>query len=145
MGTSLAVQWLRFQAPNTGIMGWTPGWETKILHATQCHQKKKIQETKNKKYTDNSSCNKIMKSDLGESWLWNASKLRFHFFTGLMSSSLWSTLWQHTLLVSSREYEKEISIILTEIMASLSMRTLACYSLLPRSDSGLRALHSLII
>ena len=33
-GTSLAVQWLRLQAPSAGDTGLIPGWRTKILHAT---------------------------------------------------------------------------------------------------------------
>ena len=40
-GTSLAVQWLRLQAPNAGDTGLIPGWGTKILYATRFGQKKK--------------------------------------------------------------------------------------------------------
>ena len=29
-GTSLAVQWLRLRASNTGGMGWIPGWELRL-------------------------------------------------------------------------------------------------------------------
>ena len=36
------VQWLRFHTPNTGGLGLIPGQGTKILHVTQCNQKKKI-------------------------------------------------------------------------------------------------------
>ena len=32
-GTSLAVQWLRHQAPTAGGVGGIPGWRTKIPHA----------------------------------------------------------------------------------------------------------------
>jgi len=32
IGTSLAVQWLRFHAPNGGSTSSIPGWGTKILH-----------------------------------------------------------------------------------------------------------------
>ena len=39
-GTSLAVQWFRFHAPNAGDMGSIPGWGTKIQYATQHGQKK---------------------------------------------------------------------------------------------------------
>ena len=41
VGNSLAVQWLRLHASTTGGMGLIPGQGTKILHATQCGQKKK--------------------------------------------------------------------------------------------------------
>ena len=41
LGTSLAVQWLRLQAPNARDTGLIPGWGTKILHATWFGQKKK--------------------------------------------------------------------------------------------------------
>ena len=40
-GTSLAVQWLRLQAPTAGDTGLIPGWGTKILYATWFGQKKK--------------------------------------------------------------------------------------------------------
>ena len=40
--TSLVVQWLRFHTPNTGGLGLIPGQGTKILHVTQCNQKKKV-------------------------------------------------------------------------------------------------------
>ena len=33
LGTSLAVQWLRFCAPGTGGAGLISGWGTKILQA----------------------------------------------------------------------------------------------------------------
>ena len=32
--TSLVVQWLRLHTPNVGDKGSTPGWGTKIPHAT---------------------------------------------------------------------------------------------------------------
>ena len=35
IGTSLAVQWLRFHASNSGGTGSIPGRGTKILHTTQ--------------------------------------------------------------------------------------------------------------
>ena len=41
LGTSLAVQWLRFCTPDTGGMGSIPGQVTEILHAAGCVQKKK--------------------------------------------------------------------------------------------------------
>ena len=41
LGTSLAVQWLRLQAPNARDTGLIPSWGTKILHATWFGQKKK--------------------------------------------------------------------------------------------------------
>ena len=44
LGTSLAVQWLRLQAPNAGDTGLNPGWGTKILYATWFGQKKKKRE-----------------------------------------------------------------------------------------------------
>ena len=44
LGTSLAVQWLRLQAPNARDTGLIPGWGTKILHATWFGQKKKKRE-----------------------------------------------------------------------------------------------------
>ena len=47
-GTSLEVQWLRLRASDAGCAGLIPGWETKIPHATQRSQEKKI---KNKKKT----------------------------------------------------------------------------------------------
>ena len=40
LGTSLAVQWLRLSAANAGGAGSSPGWGTKIPHATQQGQKK---------------------------------------------------------------------------------------------------------
>ena len=40
-GTSLAVQWLRCYASNTGGAGSIPVWGTKIPHAARCGQKKK--------------------------------------------------------------------------------------------------------
>ena len=40
-GTSLAVQWLRLWASNSGEVGSIPGWETKIPHATWHSKKKK--------------------------------------------------------------------------------------------------------
>ena len=40
LGTSLAVQWLRFCASNAGGMGSIPGGGTKIPHAA-CHSQKK--------------------------------------------------------------------------------------------------------
>ena len=40
-GTSLVVQRLRLYTPNAGGVGSIPGQGTKILHATQCGQKKK--------------------------------------------------------------------------------------------------------
>ena len=33
LGTSLAVQWLRFHTPNAEGTGLIPGWGTKIPHA----------------------------------------------------------------------------------------------------------------
>ena len=39
LGTSLAVQWLRFHASTAGGMGLIPGWGTKILHAAWHSQK----------------------------------------------------------------------------------------------------------
>ena len=45
LGTSLAVQWLRLQAPNARDTGLIPGWGTKILHATWFGQKKKKKRT----------------------------------------------------------------------------------------------------
>ena len=39
-GTFLAVQWLRPCTPNTGGMGSTPGWKTKVLHTPLCGQNK---------------------------------------------------------------------------------------------------------
>ena len=47
--TCLVVQWLRFHTPNTGGLGLLPGQGTKILHVTQCNQKKKIFLVKKKK------------------------------------------------------------------------------------------------
>lgn len=35
-GTSLAVQWLVTPTPNTGVCGFNPGQEIKVLHATWC-------------------------------------------------------------------------------------------------------------
>ena len=40
LGTSLAVQWLRFCASNAGGMGSIPGGGTKIPHAAWHSQKK---------------------------------------------------------------------------------------------------------
>ena len=40
LGTSLAVQWLRLQAPNAGGMGLLPGWGTKISQAAEHGLKK---------------------------------------------------------------------------------------------------------
>ena len=40
-GTSLAVQWLRLCASDTGGVGLIPGWGTKIPHATWSSQIKK--------------------------------------------------------------------------------------------------------
>ena len=39
IGTSLAVQWLRLNAPTAGDMGSIPGRGTKIPHATRWGQK----------------------------------------------------------------------------------------------------------
>ena len=41
LGTSLAVQGLRLHFPNTGSTGSIPGQGTKILHGSECGQKKK--------------------------------------------------------------------------------------------------------
>ena len=41
---SLAVQWLRLLASNSGNTGLIPGWETKISHTRQCSQKLKIKK-----------------------------------------------------------------------------------------------------
>ena len=41
------MQWLRLHTSNTGGKGLIPGWETKILHASQHNQKfLKIQNIK---------------------------------------------------------------------------------------------------
>ena len=40
-GTFLMVQWLRLRVSTTGGTSLIPGQGTKILHATQCGQKKK--------------------------------------------------------------------------------------------------------
>ena len=40
-GTLLAVQWLRLHASTAGGTGSTPGWETKIQHASWYGKKKK--------------------------------------------------------------------------------------------------------
>ena len=40
-GNSLTVQWLGLHASTVGGIGSTPGWGTKILHASQRGQKKK--------------------------------------------------------------------------------------------------------
>ena len=41
-GTFLVVQWLRLHAFNATGVDLILGWGTKILHASQCHQKLKI-------------------------------------------------------------------------------------------------------
>ena len=43
---SLAVWWLGLWASTAGGLGWIPGWETKILQATQCGQinKKRLRQ-----------------------------------------------------------------------------------------------------
>ena len=38
LGTSLAVQWLRFCASNAGGMGSIPGWVTMLPHGVQPKQ-----------------------------------------------------------------------------------------------------------
>ena len=40
-GNSLAVQWLGLSASSAGGTASIPGWETNILHAAWCGQKKK--------------------------------------------------------------------------------------------------------
>ena len=45
-GTSLAVQWLRLHASTAGGMGLTPGRGTKMPHAVQHGQKKKLNDIK---------------------------------------------------------------------------------------------------
>ena len=40
VGTSLAVQWLKLCASNTGVVGSIPGCGSKILHATWFSQKR---------------------------------------------------------------------------------------------------------
>ena len=42
MGTFLVIQWLRLHVSNVAGVGLIPVWGTKILHASQCHQKLKI-------------------------------------------------------------------------------------------------------
>ena len=42
IGTFLVVQWLGLHASNVAGVGLIPGWGTKILYASQCHQKLKI-------------------------------------------------------------------------------------------------------
>lgn len=42
METSLAIQWLRLHASTAGRTGLPPGWVTKIPHAMQSGQIKKI-------------------------------------------------------------------------------------------------------
>ena len=47
----MAVQWLRDCAPNTGGVGSTPGWETKVLHIAWHGQKrKKLYVSSSKEY-----------------------------------------------------------------------------------------------
>ena len=42
MGTSLAIQWLRLHASNSGGIDLSPGQATKIPHVMQCSQKKRF-------------------------------------------------------------------------------------------------------
>ena len=63
IGTSLAVQCLRLHAPNAGGMGSIPDWGTKILHATRCGQKIKInQQQQQKKETEYRKLHNMIRS-----------------------------------------------------------------------------------
>ena len=48
LGTSLAVQGLRLHVPNTRSTSSIPGQGTKILHGSECGQKKKEKRKENK-------------------------------------------------------------------------------------------------
>ena len=48
IGTFLVVQWLRLHTSSAAGVGLIPGWGTKILHASWCHQKLKINKWTNK-------------------------------------------------------------------------------------------------
>ena len=58
-GTLLAVQWLRVHAYTAGSTSPISGWNTKILHALWCNQKKKKKIRGETKKPDEQKSNKI--------------------------------------------------------------------------------------